>query len=102
MAETIDIQVPIELMRKLNEFAKKQLSSDETLILNTVFGVYNFAIDHRCDVFEQDPALLRELEKFEEEQLERAFAFTPTITTITLTTTLASHPIITCSARREC
>ncbi|MBK9285871.1 MAG: hypothetical protein IPM51_16370 [Sphingobacteriaceae bacterium] len=102
MANSIDVSVPETMMKKLQKFAKEELSKDEAGVLNAVFNVYNYAMEHRCTVFKDHPAFIKELNKLEEE-VEASLVITPTITTITITTTIASHPIITCSAAaRNC
>lgn len=83
-------------MRKLNEWARTNLSQEEKAVLGAVFDVYNYAIDHRCSTFKEHPAFIKEINQLQDE-VSAQVAFTPTITTITITTTIASHPIITCS-----
>lgn len=102
--ESIDVYVPETLMKKINAFANKELSKDETAILNAVFDVYKYTINNKCSVFKEDPDFIKEIEQFEDNQIQSIAAIPATWTLITLTTLLASHPIITCSslAARRC
>lgn len=97
MAEPINVTIPETLMNKLNEWARTNLSKEEKAVLGSVFDVYNYAINHRCSTFSEHPDFIKEINNLEE-QVAAQVAFTPTITTITITTTIASHPIITCAA----
>jgi hypothetical protein len=94
---TIDVNVPETLMTKLNAFASRDLSKDEAAILNAVFDVYSYAVNNRCSVFKEDPAFIKEMNQYEDNQLQTIAAITPTWTIVTITTVIASHPIITCS-----
>lgn len=93
----INVDVPETLMNKLNAFARRELSKDETAILNAVFDVYSYAVNNRCSVFKEEPAFIKELNQYEDNQIQSIAAITPTWTIVTLTTIIASHPIITCS-----
>lgn len=99
----IDVSVPETLIKKLQAFTKSELSKEEAGVLNAIFDVYRYAIENKCTVFQDHPAFIREINEMEEEVFAAA-AITPTIITLTtLTTTLASHPIIGCSlAVRTC
>jgi len=97
----IDLNVPETLLKKLQYFAKKELSVEERNILNAVFDVYRYTIENRDTIFQKHTAFVKEIDELENE-VSALVPITPTILTLTtLTTTIASHPIIGCRSERD-
>jgi hypothetical protein len=93
------------LISKLTIFSDKQLNDAERQVLDGVLGLYLKAVEEKNLklISGGDRGFLDEIKAARPDDASTKIAVTtittsssPCITTVTITTTLASHPIITC------
>ena len=55
----VPIEAPQSLINKLKSYAKENLTDDERTTLNSVFGVFNYSMVHKDEVFKEQPEFLK-------------------------------------------
>lgn len=89
----LPIETPQSLINKLKSYSKESLTDDERAILNTVFGVFNYTMKNRNEVFKGEPEFLNEISNAEL-AVGRSIDGDETITNLTTLTTVPISPSI--------
>jgi hypothetical protein len=55
----LSIKAPQSLITKLKSYSEEQLTDDERAMLNSIFGVYHYSINHKEEVFKDQPEFLK-------------------------------------------